>query len=241
MRRHILAFALFLAAVNAHAAVDSQAILARVDQYRNPLQSFTVDVELTSYVHNDASVSRFKVFGKGSDRSLVEFQYPQTEKGKYLLMTRDAMWIYMPATSRPIRISPLQRLAGQASNGDVARTSFTVDYVPKAATEEQLEGRATYVLDLGAKDGSVAYDRIRLWVDRSSYQPIRADFYVLSGKLVKRAFYRDYEEMNGKRMLSRIEIEDVLRPGNRTLMRYSNLQSKDNPEKMFNKESLGRW
>ena len=159
-------------------------ILSRVDAYRNALESFSVDVDLTSITANGhTESSKFRVYGKGSDRSIVEFTAPQSEKGKYLLMLRDAMWIYMPSASRPIRISPLQRLMGQASNGDVARTSFTVDYVPQAIAEEQ----DAWVLDLGAKDPSVAYNRVRLWVDKKTFEPRRADFYVVSGKLIKRA------------------------------------------------------
>lgn len=235
---HILLSLLFALTT---ASVGPSEILAKVDELRNPLTSFAVDVELTSYVNDDATVSRFKVYGKGTDRSLVEFQFPKSERGKYLLMTRDAMWMFMPETSRPIRISPLQRLAGQASNGDVARTNFTIDYTPKSASEEELDGHRTYVLELGAKDAGVAYDRVRLWVDRATYQPIRADFYVVSGKLIKRAFYREFSIVNGRRILTRIEIDDLLRPGHRTVMTYANLAAKDNPEKMFNKDSLGRW
>lgn len=239
--RNILAITL-LAALSLGAAPETKTdgLLEKIDAFRNPLPSFVVDVELTSTTKDRSDVSRFRVFGKGSDRSLVEFQYPQSEKGKYLLMSRDAMWIFMPDTSRPIRISPLQRLAGQASNGDVARTSFTVDYVAKSTTEDVVGERKAYVLDLAAKDPSVAYSRVRLWVDRATYQPIQADFYVVSGKIIKRAHYREYSEMNGKRVLTRIEIDDLLRPGNHTVMRYSNLRPKDNPDKMFNKESLGR-
>src|SRR5437867_803163 len=189
-------------------------ILSKVDGYRNAFDSFAVDVELTTTSpdgHSDSS--KFRVYGKGSDRSVVEFTAPQTEKGKYLLMLRDAMWIYMPSASRPIRISPLQRLMGQASNGDVARTSFTVDYTPTTIDEEQDQ----WVLDLSAKDPSVAYSRVRLWVDKKSYQPRRADFYVVSGKLIKRALYH-----LDRGVVTSVTIDDLLRPGNRTVMRYAN-------------------
>lgn len=203
-------------------------VLSRVDGYRNALDSFAVDVELTSTTPDGHSEnSKFRVYGKGSDRSIVEFTAPQTEKGKYLLMLRDAMWIYMPSASRPIRISPLQRLMGQASNGDVARTSFSVDYTPTAIAEEQDQ----WVLDLGAKDPSVAYNRVRLWVDKKTYEPRRADFYVVSGKLIKRATYHT----------DSIEIDDVLRPGYRTVMHYSNRVAHDNPDRMFTKDALGKW
>ena len=227
---------LLLFATNAFAA-DPAAVLRKVDEFRVPFDSFVIDVELTAWTKNRSEVSRYHISGKGSDRSLVEFTFPQTERGKYLLMLRDAMWIYMPDTSRPIRISPLQRLAGQASNGDVARTNFTVDYSPRSVAED---GDA-WVIDLLAKDPAVAYNRVQLWVDKNTYQPRRADFYVVSGKLIKRAWYREYGEMAGRRVVTTVEIEDLLRPGNRTVMRYANLQAKEHADRMFVKESMGRW
>ena len=224
--KKLLFILLFTTALHAE---DAASILARSDEFRNPLGSFAIDVELTSYDGAHSDTSKFRVYGKGSDRSVVEFTAPATEKGKFLLMLRDAMWIYMPSASRPIRISPLQRLMGQASNGDVARTNFSVDY---DATNVETDGDA-WVLDLAAKDPAIAYARIRLWVDKSTSEPARADFYVVSGKLIKRATYHDHGE--------RVEIEDLLRPGNKTEMHFSNRAPHDNPDKMFTKDALGKW
>jgi outer membrane lipoprotein-sorting protein len=240
MKRILIALALF-AAAPLHAD-DAAAILAKVDQYRAPLESFAIDVELTATTpHDKPETSKFRVYGKGTDRSVVEFLAPAPEKGKLLLMLRDAMWFYMPTASRPIRISPLQRLMGQASNGDVARTSFTVDYVAKSVTDGEFEGRKAFVLDLAAKDSDIAYSRVQLWVDKTSYEPLRADFYVVSGKLIKRALYRDFGILAGRHVVTGIVIDDLLRPGYRTTMRYSNLTPKENPERMFTKDALGKW
>ena len=236
MKKLLLAIALFASAPLR--AEDAAAILKKVDAYRTPLESFAIDVELTAYTpHDQPESSKFRVYGKGSDRSVVEFLAPATEKGKLLLMLRDAMWFYMPTASRPIRISPLQRLMGQASNGDVARTSFTVDYVAKSVVEED----KAFVLDLAAKDADIAYSRVQLWIDKATYEPLRADFYVVSGKLIKRALYREFGTMAGRRVVTGIEIDDLLRPGNKTVMRYANLTSKENPERMFTKDALGKW
>lgn len=226
----------FLLTTTLHAE-DATSLLARSDEFRNPLGSFAIDVQLTSYDGAKTDTSKFRVYGKGSDRSVVEFTAPATEKGKFLLMLRDAMWIYIPSTSRPIRISPLQRLMGQASNGDVARTSFATDYLAKSASED---GDA-FLLELEAKDPSLSYKRVRLWIDRTSYEPVRADFYVASGKLLKRAHYRKFTMMAGRRVLTEVEIEDLVRPGRRTVMHYANLAQRDNPDKMFTKDSLGKW
>lgn len=239
--RHIL-LALALIAAAPLRADDAAAILRKVDAYRMPLDSFSIDVELTAYTpHDKPESSKFRVFGKGTDRSVVEFVAPATEKGKLMLMLRDAMWIYMPSASRPIRISPLQRLMGQASNGDVARTSFTVDYVPKSVSDGEFEGHKAFVLDLGANDSDIAYSRVQLWIDKATYEPLRADFYVVSGKLIKRALYREYGTMAGRHVITGIEILDLLRPGYRTVMRYSNLMARENPDRMFTKDALGKW
>ena len=218
-------------------AEDATSILARSDAYRNGMDSFSIDVELVSFEGAKSESSKFRVYGKGTDRSVVEFTAPAAEKGKYLLMLRDAMWIYMPSASRPIRISPLQRLMGQASNGDVARTSFAVDYAAKSAV---VDGDA-WLLELEAKDPSISYKAIRLWIDRTTYEPRRADFYVASGKLLKRAHYRKFGTMAGRRVITEVEIEDLLRAGNRTVMRYANLTARANADKMFTKDALGKW
>ena len=218
-------------------ADDAVSILARSDEFRNPLGSFAIDVDLKSVDGKDTEASKFRVYGKGAERSVVEFMAPAADKGKFLLMLRDAMWIYMPATSRPIRISPLQRLMGQASNGDVARTSFTTDYAAKSAA---LDGDA-WVLELEAKDPSLSYKRVRLWIDRTTYEPVRAEFYVASGKLLKRAHYEKFSVMAGRRVVSEIRIEDVVRPGRYTVMTYSNLVARENADKMFSKDALGKW
>ncbi|HEY5611634.1 MAG TPA: outer membrane lipoprotein-sorting protein [Thermoanaerobaculia bacterium] len=235
MKRLILILLVFMAIETR--GDDASTLLAKSDSYRNPLESFSIDVELTTVEGAKSESSKFRVYGKGSDRSVVEFVAPASEKGKYLLMLRDAMWVYMPSASRPIRISPLQRLMGQASNGDVARTSFSVDYTAKSASEE---GDA-WVLELEANDPSIAYKRVRLWIDRKSTQPIRADFYVASGKLLKRAHYRKFGVMSGRRIATEIEIEDLVRTGQRTTMRYANLTPRENPDKMFMKDALGKW
>ena len=118
---------------------------------------------------------------------------------------------------------------GQASNGDVARTNFAVDYNATGLTTED----NNWVIDLAAKDPSIAYARIRVWIDKTTDETSRADFYVVSGKLIKRAHYFDRGQ--------RVEIEDLLRPGNKTVMKYANRAAHENPDKMFTKDSLGKW
>jgi len=223
------------------ATLNGPEILKKVDSLRNPLASFQIDVDLVSYRNQEFEAWKMRVFGQGTEKSLVEFVDPASQKGQYLLMLNDAMWIYLPGTSRPIRISPLQRLMGEASNGDVARTNYSIDYNAELAGEEVVADLPCYRLELTAKDAAVSYSKVMLWVSKNSYEPIKADFYVVSGKLMKHAFFREFGTLNGNRAITAIEIQDAIRPGRRTVMRYSKLQPKHLPEKMFNKNYLGKW
>ncbi|HEU4521899.1 MAG TPA: outer membrane lipoprotein-sorting protein [Thermoanaerobaculia bacterium] len=222
-------------------AAEPAEIVARADAYRSSLDSFVVDVDLTSYRNGTAeSTSRLRVYGKGADRSVVEFLAPAADKGRRLLMLKDAMWIYMPSASRPIRISPMQRLMGEASNGDIARSNFSIDYNAVRATAGEIDGRSVWVVELEAKDAATSYGRVRLTVDAATYEPRRAELFAASGKLLKTAHYRAFDMMAGRRVVKEIEIVDELRRGYRTVMRYSNLASRSNPDKMFSRDALGR-
>ncbi len=245
MRTIALLVCAFIALTSAHLSAtepdDYTRILKHVDTLRNPLANFSLDLELTSYRKSESEVWRFRVHGQGKDKSLVEFLSPATESGKYLLMLRDGMWAYVPNTSKPIRISPLQRLMGEASNGDVARTNYSTDYVVDSAMDAEEDGKPVCVLDLKAKDADLSYSRVKLWVSRDGDVPLKADYYVSSGKLVKRMFFREIGTVLGWRVVTKVEILDVVRPDRRTVMSYSKLEAKQLPEKMFQPGYLGKW
>ena len=217
------------------------AILRHVDALRNPLVNFTMDLELTNYHGRDPEVWRLRVSGQGKDKSLVEFLAPATERGKYLLMLRDGMYVYVPDASKPIRISPLQRLMGEASNGDVARTNYSADYTVESMSQEEEDGKPATVLELRARDAELSYSRIRLWVSQDGDIPLKADYYVSSGKLLKRVFFRELGSLGGSRLVTKVEILDAVRADQRTVMSYSNLHATQLPEKMFQPGYLGKW
>jgi outer membrane lipoprotein-sorting protein len=210
-------------------------ILSQADRGQNGLQSFVVDVRITNYVRDKVSkVSNYQVFIKGGDRSLVKFTDPE-EKGKYLLTVDEFMWIYLKSASRPVRVTPLQRLSGNASNGDVAQTSLVENYQPVSMTEEVLEGKPVYVLDLVAKRKSATYQGTRYWIAKDTLLPLKAEFKLGSGKPSKRAIFAEYQTVDGRQLLRRQEIYDLLRNEEKSVLEYSNYVRKELPDKMFNK------
>ena len=213
-------------------------ILQLSDQNRNGWNSYSVITTILNYEDNELKEEGvFDVSVKGLDKTLVKFMNADV-KGQYLLMVDDDMWIYMPNTRKPIRITPLQRLMGNASNGDVARTRYAEDYAAKFLREEPVNGKPCYVLELNAKRDGATYKRIEYWVEEETKRPKKAEMYLISGKHYKSIVFDHYEETEGRTLLTQMTITDRLREGRTTVMKYASYAEKQLPEKYFNKDYL---
>jgi len=176
----------------------------------------------------------------GDARSLVRFIAPARDKGKALLSDLDKMWYYSPDLRRPIPISRQQRLIGQVSNGDVVAADFDYSYISTLTGEEACADKTCYKLSLKRRWPYVTYPAIDYWVEKESGHPVRADFLSADGVLIKRSYYRDYQQVLGEMRPKTIVIEDALRKDNYTTMRYSNVALESLPESNFQKEYLMR-
>ncbi len=237
-----IALWLFLFALAAAPAqtgnLSADQILELSDMSRNGWDSYGVRTTIQNF--EDGTLKdegTFDVTIKGMDKTLVKFLNADV-KGQYLLMVDDDMWIYMPNTRKPIRITPLQRLMGNASNGDVARTRYAQDYAASLEREEVLDGTRCYVLDLRAKRDGATYNRIEYWVARGTNRPKRAEIFLTSGKHYKTIDFDTYEGTLGKALLTKMTITDRLRSGRTTIMRYDSYGPKELPDKYFNKDYL---
>jgi outer membrane lipoprotein-sorting protein len=213
-------------------------ILRLSDQSRNGWDTYFVRTTIQNFEDNklkEAGV--FDVSMKGLDKTLIKFLNADV-KGQYLLMIDDDMWIYMPNTRKPIRITPLQRLMGNASNGDVARTRYAQDYTAAFKRVENLDKVQCYVLELNAKREGATYKKIDYWVTKDSLRPQKAEMYLISGKHYKTIHFDSYEEIQGRPLVTQVTITDRLREGRTTIMKYAGYAPTEIPEKYFNKDYL---
>lgn len=221
------------AAIGHAATPDAQALLKRSDMYRNAWPAFTLNVKITNFESGKPDeVSFYLVSQKGTDKTYVEFMSPR-DKGRHLLMLGDDMWIYLPDTSRPVRITPLERLSGDSSNGDVARTNYAVDYSATYVRDERIGNENCYVLELTARRKGATYQRILYWVRTEDARPVRAEFYLTSGKHIKSATFDEYAPSGGKMLLRRLTLYDEIRRNSHSVLSYSNSSPSDLPDKLF--------
>lgn len=235
-----------LSALNAAAQTDSdpdgrlaKAILQRADQVRFPAEGFEVGVSIRTFnAAEEVDARRYRVLSKGNENSIVMVVEPATDRGQIMLMRGRDLWLFLPNVSQPVRLSLAQRLTGQVANGDIARANFTGDYDPKLLGVERIENEDLYVLDLNAVDRGVTYQRVKYWVRRSNYWPHKAEFYSLSGRLLKTCIYEDFKELGGRVRPTRLVMTDALREGERSWLDYSALRLRDLPDKIFTKDYL---
>jgi len=216
-------------------------ILKRVDDARAPEGEFSFLVRIKDF---DGSkllrTNVYKVFCKGDQYALIETEAPTRLKGRKILLRGEDLWLYLPSVKRPTRISLQQRLTGEVANGDIARTRFFDDYVAKISGTETLDGKPQLVLVLAAKNDSVTYRKVQLWVDPNTFQPSKADFYAISGKLLKSSLYSEFKPALGVPRASKVIIKDALAPNKQSHLNYTQYRREKLDESFFTKESLAQ-
>ncbi|MGC3997985.1 MAG: outer membrane lipoprotein-sorting protein [Anaeromyxobacter sp.] len=200
-------------------APDAHALLVRADAYRQPAEALAVLTEVQVLKHGAPDKDRtYLVYVKPGRRSLV-LARSAAEEGQKVLMVQDDFWIVLPSSQRPIRITPAQKLLGDASTGDVATLAWADDYDGAVAGEAEVEGVACHRLELTARRRGATYQRITLFLDRGDAHPVAADLYVASERLAKRATF-EMGALEGQRAVVAMRIHDEIQPGRETIIRY---------------------
>lgn len=234
------------------ANVDPQALLAASDAIRNPSQPFRVTVTLIEFekgqqVDTSTLTSYARTMEAGGQfATLVRFVEPARDAGKLMLKNGKDLWFYDPGTKSSVRISPQQRLMGEASNGDVITVSFARDYKATHGGEEKTtdgerKERKAHKLLLAAATDDATYAAIELWVDTENRRPIKARFLADSGRLLKTAYYRRYQSQLGAERPTETVIIDGLNPQQVTIVRLSDFSARNIPTAWFQRDHLPRF
>jgi outer membrane lipoprotein-sorting protein len=235
----------------ARAAPTGQEIIAAVDAARNPGQGFRVDDTLTEYINGQPrDMMRIVVFAKQNPatrqyNNLVRYVEPARDVGKMVLMNGSNMWFYDPSSKASVRISPQQRLLGQASNGDVATVNLAKDYTATLLGEEKLldadrQNRDCWHLELKAATDEAVYSRVEYWVEKGTYRQVKGKFYSDSGRLLKIAYYHKFAPMLGRMAPGETIVIDAVNQSLVTTMAVSDMRAQEIPDSWFQRDYLPR-
>lgn len=173
---------------------------------------------------------KFKMWGKGTDYSIIYVTYPVKEKGQVFLKRKREMWNYLPSIEKMIKIPPsmmMQSWMGSDLTNDdlVNASSIVVDYEHKILREEEVEGYACWVIELIPKeDAPVVWGKIIVWVSKEGYMTLKNEYYDEDEYIVNREFLTEIKDVGDRTMPTKYEIIPEDDPGHKTIMEFKTIK-----------------
>ena len=236
--KKLLWLILCFVALPAVAALDGTQILQKVDRNLEP-ESYETYRKLID-IQPDGSKKEYVLYSmkKGRDRIVALFLSPASDKGRVTLRQEDNMWLYMPEVGRPIRITSLQSVTGSIfNNADILRIDYGAEYDVETAEEQ----KDAFLLSLKAKTGDVAYDKLKMWVDKQLLLPVTIEAYAASGLLLKTLHFKNVKDFGaGIKRPATIETDSPLYKGYKSVMLWSGLKKASFPDEIFTLNYLPR-
>jgi outer membrane lipoprotein-sorting protein len=212
-------------------AVDGNQLLQQVDRNLAP-ESYELYRKLIN-IEPDGRKKEFVLFTvkKGKDKIAGIFISPASEKGRSTLRLGENMWLYIPNVGKPVRITSLQSVIGGVfNNSDILQLDYAEEY-DVAQVEDQ--GKE-YLLSLKAKTKTVAYDQLKMWVDKEKVLPIRIECLTEASMLIKTLYFKDIKDF-GEGMVrpAAIETDSPLYKGYQSIMLFANMKKRDLADEVF--------
>lgn len=234
----LLSYPASAAAPSAGVLPDGQTLLREVDHTMQP-ESFESYRKLVD-IQPDGTRKEWLLYTvkKGQDKVLALFLSPASDKGRSTLRLGDNMWLYIPNVAKPIRITSLQSVTGGVfNNADILRLDYSAEY----NAEQVSDAGKTWLLTLKAKTDSVAYDRLKMWVDKQSRLPTRIECYAASGLLIKTLYYSGVKDLgDGVARPSVVQTDSPLYKGYKSAMVWAKIKPRKLSDEVFTLSFMSR-
>lgn len=222
---------------------DPGALVRQADSYRQAYRDAVMDIRLTRTSNREPpEESRLKVALRGANASLIRVTHG-AQAGQQVLMTDEGLWVKLPRSARSVRITPLQRLLGDAAVGDIGRLRWQDDYEARFAepAEGMTEGVSAWNLELQARSPSAPYARVAASLAKADGRPLAAEFFLKSGKAAKRVRFGPLESINDRQGIRTMELQDTIKADSRTEMVIERVRPMTVDARWFTLETLGQW
>jgi outer membrane lipoprotein-sorting protein len=212
-------------------AVDGSQLLVQIDKNLSPesYESYRkiINVEPSGrkkeYVYYTAK--------KGKDKIVGFFLSPASDKGRSTLRLGDNMWLYVPNVGKPIRITSLQSVIGGVfNNADILALDYSEEYNVEKVEEQGNE----YLLFCKAKTKTVAYDRLKMWVDKQRVIPTKIECLTEADMLIKTLYLKDIKDFGGGVVRpADIETDSPLYKGYKSIMLFAKIKKREFRDEVF--------
>jgi hypothetical protein len=191
-----------------------------------------------------------EVLGRRHDgllESVARFMSPSDIAGtKFLMIEKKGggseQHIYLPGLKRT------RRVVGREQEGSFMGSDFTYSDLQRKddkdakntrLADENIGSESTYVLESKAGSSSATYGKIKTWIRKTDFIPLRTQFFDGDGKLAKTLYVRRTQDIEGKPAV----VEALMKSasGHSTELVVDSVKpSKDLPDAAFSPLTLDR-
>jgi len=223
-------------------SMTSNEILKAVDYNMTPV-SVSYKGEMNIYRDGKKRTKKFEMYAVGAEKSFIKFTYPKRDNGTKFLRNESNLWIYMPSTSKTIKIS--QHMLKDSMMG----SDFSYDDQTDRNTLHNIydstiidETPTEYKLDLIRKEGITAkYQRQIIWVNKEDMTLKKAEMYATSGKLLKVMDIYEIKKLGERFYITKMRITDMLKDNSYTELILTDISIDiDIPDSIFSLRNLER-
>lgn len=205
---------------------DVEALLDRLDDlYRSKSSIARMEVSVTS--PRSTRTMRLKAWTRGQDEALILIEAPAREEGTATLRVGPNLWNYLPRIARTIRVPPSMML------GSWMGTDFTNDDLVKESSlrkdfASSVDRRSTsppgWWITLTVRPGVVGrWARIEILV-ADDLLPVQERHFDRKGRLARTMVFDEIKTLGGRRLPVHLTLTPTDVEGQRTEMRYLELQ-----------------
>ncbi len=188
-----------------------------------------------------------KNWSLGTEYSLIYITAPAKEKGQVFLKRDKEMWNWVPSIERMIKIPPSMMMqswmGSDFTNDDLVRESSIVeDYNHKLIGEEKIGDYDCYKAELiPLDDAPVVWGKVIMWVSKTDYYWLKAEYYDEDGNLVNTEVLSDIKQMDDRKIPTRMEMIPADEEGNKTIIIFNNIKFKVKlDESFFSQQNMKR-
>ncbi len=208
------------------AAPDVEALLQHLDDlYRSKSSIARIQIDVTS--PRSSRSMRVKAWTRGEEHVLVVIEAPPREAGTATLRVGNNLWNHLPRIARTIRVPPAAMLGSwmgtDFTNDDLVKeSSLRKDF--NARIDRRSDAPAGWWLALEVKPGVVGrWARIDILVSDDRL-PVEERHFDRKGRLARTMRFDEVRMLGGRRLPARIEMVPTDTQGQKTEMRYLEVQ-----------------
>jgi outer membrane lipoprotein-sorting protein len=129
------------------------------------------------------------------------------------------------------------------TNDDLVKlNSYVNDYDHRIIGEEEIEGYPCYIIEMIPKENAaVVWGKVEVWVSKEELYELRLAFYDEDMQLINLQVSSDIQQMGDRKLPSRMVMEPVQKPGQKTIIVITEMKFNDPiPDEFFSQQNMKR-